>query len=232
MKKISIVLVLFIFLSQAPLNALHVGDGATHVFDASNPINDSVLADFFVANLPGTHLDILDDAFIDGDVQLHNFSTADMTGGHITGVFDTFDNSSANIHGGFIFRQIQVAHDSQLNIWGGSIGAAHGAHFNFNITTRNNGRIDIYGTDFSINGQNLSDGEDLLSHSVFNFPNNSFTGQLEGTLADGSSFDNEYFIFNLDNYAGTANIYVHIIPEPVTSSLLILGGISVLRRRK
>ena len=57
----------------------------------------------------------------------------------------------------------------------------------------------------------------------------NYSGTITGTLADGTALDNPFTVYNIGDFAGTADIIV--VPEPATLLLLSLGGL-FLRKRK
>jgi hypothetical protein len=72
------------------------------------------------------------------------------------------------------------------------------------------GTINIYGSNFDYAYGAIADT----------------SGTLSGTLSDGSAFDMTF-------YQDTpGEIVLHTAPEPATMSLLVLGGLAMLRHRK
>ena len=69
--------------------------------------------------------------------------------------------------------------------------------------------IDIYGSDFYVDGVKLSDGEGLLKYGKLNTDEtgNYYGGHIIGTLADGSKLSNDCRIY-LGN-SNKTNIFVH-----------------------
>ena len=94
-----------------------------------------------------------------------------------------------------------------------------------------NGTIYLQGSDFEISGQSLSYGDKLSNFGTLVYNSNSdyYTGTITGTLSDGSDLNSTFYIHNLENLAGTGDII--IIPEPITLTLLGLGGLLIRKRR-
>lgn len=163
-------------------------------------------------------------------------STITMSGGTV-GVIYADRDSAVTISGGTIQSEF-VSHDnSAITMSGGVAREAH-SHDNSTITMSggvierdfrvyDSATVYLEGSNFRVNGTSLVNG-DKLSNFV-DFFDNRYHGIITGTLADGSTLNNYFSIWNTGGHAGTGDII--IIPEPCSLVLLGLGGL-VLRRRK
>jgi hypothetical protein len=65
----------------------------------------------------------------------------------------------------------------------------------------------------------------------------TFTGTFSGTFAgvidaSGVSWDIAYAVICLENTTAGGRVYITNLPEPATLSLLALGGLVLIRRRR
>lgn len=142
------------------------------------------------------------------------------------GAFRTYNNAVGSVTGGHIESYIKTTDNSVITVSGGTLEGYLGAS--------NNGVIYLAGTNFEVDGQMLSCGDRLSSfvplteHIVDDRIEIWRTGTVTGVLADGSTLNNTFYIYDygVGNYAD-----IVIIPEPATMLLLGLGGL-LLRRRK
>jgi len=220
-------------------------------YNASNPnradgvwkinyfIPDYVRIDYFeptytgVIPNPGTTVEMLDGAYLgtagDGTGPLvYNYGTFIMSGGKMDGSVRTYDHSSAIIHNGY---DIGIAHSSQ-------------AVFSYDESTitidggygaKNDGQRWMYAHDSST----MTIIGDFDSNYYGNLTNAPFSvwgynvdgigrwfGYISGKYANGAAFSLRYEIY--DN----AQIVLAPVPEPATISLLVIGGLALLKRRK
>lgn len=229
-------------------------DGASHIINT--PLFDSVLLDEIVANNPGTHVDMVWDGWVT-TLLAYNNSTIAMMGGVVDLRLRAYDNSTITMTDGIVGYQLAAYNDSTVTVSGGRVyegiraynnstvaisgGDVYGFEaFHDSIITmsggsaigfavRTNGTIYLDGTDFEIDGTPLVNGDKLSDFVTFDTRRDYYNGIITGILSDGTELNSNFFIYNTDNYAGTADIY--IIPEPTTLLLLGLGGL-VLRKRK
>lgn len=131
----------------------------------------------------------------------YNSSVINIYGGHITG-------GNVGNYGGGISFCIAAYNFSTINIYGGSmIRGSSGSGISKDIGAYNGSTIKIYGTGF-----NYSYG-----------PINSISGNLTGTLSDGTLLDAKFY----QNAPGL----IVLIPEPATILLLSLGWIFLKKRK-
>jgi len=226
MKKFSILLAALILFTVHPVFAaiVDIRDGGVHTINNTVYQNDQVYLDYpgdgFTPPDPGTHLNIVNGADI-LYVEAWNNSTIDMTGGFIYYGISALGNSKVSISGGDVW-DIQAVQDSEITISGGIFNS---------FSAYINGTIKLVGTDFAVDGTPVSAGDKLSDFGTFveNGTQDYYTGTITGTLEDGSSLDNTFFIYNTGDYAGTGDIF--IVPEPATLTLLGLGGL-LFRKRK
>jgi len=122
--------------------------------------------------------------------------------------------SQVNISGGSVGYQLRSIGFSQLNVSGGL--------FNGYLESNECGRITIFGSDFTVNGQSIGYGE--LTSMLGGVPENEPWRHLTGTLASGEPINND---FRIGHYGS-----IVLIPEPATILLLGLGGLALLRKRR
>ena len=96
-----------------------------------------------------------------------------------------------------------------------------------------NAEIHIYGTNFFANGLPISDGDDLKTAIGTSNPNGygDYYGTLTRTLKNGSVVTNNFQIQDRGYHTSIGNIYVHVVPEPLSLSLLTIGAFTTLKRR-
>jgi len=165
---------------------------------------------------------------ISNNLQATGQAHINMAGGQVNDGGEFFHNSTVNMTGGFI-PEINPSGNAIVTMSGGST-----AHFQANYS----GIIYLDGTDFVVTDLNnnstiLSIGDKLSDYATFveNGNTDFLAGSsISGFLADGSALDVPFQIFNMGTREGTADIV--IIPEPTTLSLLAVGAISLLRKRK
>jgi hypothetical protein len=100
-----------------------------------------------------------------------------------------------------------------ITVSGGTIGTIAF----YEIIAESSGMIYLNGSDFSVDGHILSIGESLRNYGVSY--NIWLTGTITGTLQDGSSLNNIFFIEE------ATNADIMVVPEPATLLLLGLGAV-------
>lgn len=124
----------------------------------------------------------------------------------------SYDSSQVNITGGNIGSDLYAYSESQITISGGKIGGGISAGIDNNCHSL----IVFEGSNFAINGQNVGYGDSARSYAS--------TGTLTGTLDSGDLLNNMFVIHG--------NSDIIFIPEPITISLLLIGSVGFLRKRK
>ena len=194
-------------------------------------VNDDLWLDYNTANTPGTHLNLADGGSVGGDLEAFGNSSVNISGGSVGNHTHSHDNSSVTISGGSAGINIYASDNSTITMNGGSVG--------YGLRAYGNGMIYLDGSNFAVTaggvttaltiGQSLSIYGTLIEGDTV-----YYTGTITGTLVKGGTLDNTFriYIYNPPNeaYAGTADIV--IIPEPCTLSLLALGGVALLRKRR
>jgi hypothetical protein len=115
------------------------------------------------------------------------------------------DSSTVNISGGSVDGILTAYNTSAVNISGGSVGSLYACDTSF---------VTFHGRDFSVHEGLWLEGDRVLG-----------TGILTGEWADGTP----WAVNIVENQAGAS---ILAIPEPATLSLLALGGIALVRRRR
>jgi hypothetical protein len=241
-KLLKIVFAVFLFsggLAQPALayNYVYIDDGASHVIGDATYQNSYIVSDYHIANNPGTHFQMVDG----GNVQqfsVCNNSTITVDGGLISNMIIGSSNSRIVVNDGTVGTIWADGHSS-VTINGGAINGYVSAFGSGTAEVRggtllnamqawDSGKIYLYGSNFSVGGVKLNYGDSLQNYGVVGGPNyGQLTGTITGTLLDGSSL-NCGFEVPLYN-SGGADIIV--IPEPLTS-LLMMTGVFLLRRRR
>lgn len=251
MYKLMIIIVYICMISSLRADTVDIEDGIYHSINDSRYQNDFVTLDGNIVNNPGTHLELVDDGSIYWLTAKHN-SLVTISGGLIGSRLVLYDESNATMNNGTV-NDVWTGYDSYLQVYdgtitygvesmgnsnviinGGTIGRhveawvdstieIHGGLIDENLMVLGNGKIYLYGSDFSVGGQNLSSGDSLRNYGTIS--GNEISGTITGTLQNGSQLNNTFSIYGLD-----AGCDIIIIPEPVT--LVLFGlGVTVLRRK-
>ena len=159
-----------------------------------------------------------------GYLNAYDTSRVDISGGSVeTGYLNAYDTSHVDISGGSVDMLLSAYDTSRVDISGGNVG--HLRAYNDNNVDISGGGVDglsaydtsnitFYGTNFhAIDGLTL-DGTMVLG-----------TGLLMGKWFDGTSW-----ITSISSHDSGATI--RAVPEPATLSLLALGSLVALRRRR
>lgn len=148
------------------------------------------------------------DGHIDGGLRGNDSSKISISSGEIDIIWTT-GNCELSISGGSILHALASSGSSRVTVSGCSIG--------YEVHTEGNSMITFVGNDFGINSV-------PVGYGVFDSGGQGTVhGILTGTLANGGSLDNEFWI------RGDARIA--LVPEPTT--LLLLGlGVVLLRRSR
>lgn len=169
----------------------------------------------------GNHLYAYDNAVLNvtgGNItyylRTHNTSEAFISGGTIGSNVYSYMQSHITMTDGLIYGSLFALGTSRIDLYGGTIQGY--IEMGWDIT--HSGTIIIHGTNFAI------DGVPIESGSFTTFPDGTVrSGHLTGVLANGDLLDNDVFICG-----GT----LVLIPEPMTLSLITLGGLFLRRKRK
>lgn len=171
-------------------------------------------------------------------VNLYGEAHMSISGGQITEI-NTYNGSSATISEGLIGCNVIAHNNSQINISGGEVWLNLYAYNNSRIfitggvltdprgaisagggyQSIDNSIITISGNDFQIDGVNVGYGE-IKNNSG----NDYLSGHLTGILSDGGYLNRRFEIWEQSS--------IVLIPEPFTLSLLALGGLVLLRKRR
>jgi hypothetical protein len=202
---------------------VHLNDGLSHTISDGIYGNSDVRLDQYVANTPGTHVDVV----TGGDVyylNAYHTSTVTMTGGHVA-VLSALENSTINMVNGTATYLVS-ANYAGLSVSGGavtditaydeSITTLSGGSVSRNLMAVSNGIIYLEGHYFTVNGHVLENGDKLSDFVPFSASQHDYHGTITGTLADKSALNNNFRILNTGYYAGTyagdADIVITIVP--------------------
>ena len=175
----------------------------------------------------GNSLITISGGVIGNNLEASGQTHIEMSGGVVNDGGGFFHDSTVNMTGGFI-PEISPSGNAIVTMSGGST-----AHFQANYS----GIIYLDGTSFVVtdlnnNSNNLSVGDKLSDYSTFVESGNTdwLGGSISGILAGGSALDVPFQIFNMGDREGIADII--IIPEPLSSTLLLFGSLATFYRRK
>ena len=231
------------------------GDSTTNI--SGGTINGFRVAFGSVANISDGTVGVLDvdrstvniSGGIVGDSSEAFGGTINISGGSLgddfnaTGAFD--DEVIVNISGGSVGFSFDANGGSIVNIRGGTIGDNFGA---FGSTTNISGgnigdgflattgsEVNIFGTEFFLNGTPLSD---LILDQPAEIPERGENGVLSGLLADGTAFDfelTENTTFPNRGIGPGATLTVTLVaavPEPGSALTLAMTSVLLLTRRR
>ena len=142
------------------------------------------------------------------NVVIADNSTANIYGGYAQAPYVAFGSSTMNIYDGRV-GTLGAGESSVVNIYGGEIGG------NWGFGVYQSATANIYGSDFQYDPQWFWD--DYFGRWISRFT---------GTGPDGLPID----IRDMPDPFTSPNI--NLIPEPATASLVGLGSLGLLRRRK
>jgi hypothetical protein len=172
------------------------------------------------------------------DIFAYGTSTVNLLDGAMGEIWSAEENSTLNFYAGDV-EYLHVNDSGKLNVFGGKAS----------FTARDSGTVNVIGGDghgvdaydaskVSISGgviQGIVAGWTSETHtcvvtiegSGFNYPYGAIadaSGTLTGTLADGTAIDCPF-----ETHGGASIV---LVPEPAALSLLALGALAMLRRRR
>ena len=248
---LALVLILIVPKSTIMADDVYWDDGGSHTINDDTYRADWVYLDYYTANDPGTHADLVDGGEV-GILGAYNNATITMTGGWADYI-SCYGNSNMTVTGGLTGVS---AHDtSTINISGGDIGAVAWDNSIINIYDGANvssagatdyGHIYIYGgiidrassvydSIIDIYGGTINNSINACDNAVVNVygydlfltssGGSAGYGTLIGYLQDGSP---------IDVYLGNSETYLHInlVPEPSMLSLFVMGLLGLSRRKR
>ena len=202
----------------------------------------------------GTQVTLTDSGSIYETLQIYNNATVTMEGnswvggrGYING------NNIINMKDNSEFRNNLSVYDSSIiNMSGtshvlGNIDAIFAGTqsiiMNDNswiggeLNIRNDATVDIFVKNFSINhgiGSRVLDFTEYGIYKITDYHSSGHDsgGNIWGIMEGGNPFSNGWVIKqNGSQWAGNPEIYIHIVPEPASLTLIALGGFAALRRK-
>lgn len=186
------------------------------------------------------------------DFRAFNGSVINISGGNVGNDFEAESGSEVNISGGTVGDGFRASFTSIVNVSGGTMGSfatnaptnitgghfggefyagnivdISGGSFGANVIIDQAGQANLFGTEFFLDGVLL---DELIEDELFMVEERDVT--LSGRLADGSAFS-----FDLNSSRVVGQDYflrvsvTRVIPEPSSLMFLMLGGLSLVRRR-
>jgi hypothetical protein len=237
MKNSGLIFISWIYVASCGMaqSYVYIEDGGYHLLNDNTYRYDHVMVDFSIANDPGTCLK-LTGGVVDS-LTLYNNSALLFTGGVINKGLTTDGRCSVTMSGGSVGWDFHAFGSDVVNISGGAIGddlfsrghsviTLSGGTVKTNIVAIDSGLIYLNGSNLRVNGELLYPGVSLRNYGVPGGTQNSYwKGTIIGTLQNGSSINNTFFIQR------STNADIIIIPEPGTMVLMVFGGLWVARRR-
>jgi hypothetical protein len=176
----------------------------------------------------------INNGLIDSQLSAYDSSTVTINDGTIGGIWAGY-SSTVKVRNGTIIGDIEPWGNSKIEIIGGSIGGdveswgnsiveVSGGTVGTWLQAYGNGTIYLDGSEFNINGQNLSFGDSLRDYGTIG--EGTINGIVIGTLQDGSALNN-YFTIQADSL----NADIIIIPEPTNLLLFGLGSLWLRKKR-
>jgi len=241
----TIVLTAAMLLACVPASAsvLTLNDNMTH------DLNSAVGGDVYVYN--STTANLLTGGEISGGLEADDTSTVNVSGGSIGDDLEAWTNSMVNVSGGTIGDDLWAYHNSTVTVSGGTIGDDLAAYNNSEMTVSggsieydlwandnstvtvsggsiggylaaySNSTVTIFGT-FDIFGYGIYADGDLLDEAT-----------LTGTLADGTAFNNQVYIYQ--SATVTLAAPATAVPEPSSIAMFGIGALGLFgygRRRR
>jgi len=219
--------------------AIH--DGGVHVIGDDRYKDDHIRLDHEIANDPGTSFTLNTGGIIGGGLVTYNSSTAIIDGGTVGEKIVASGVSEVEIKSGTIQGYVYSGTDSIIEIIGGTISGDIKVHYQGNIKVSGgliggifdvwgDGVIELYGSDFSVGGVDLSVGDSLRDYGtleLLGFGDPFYTGTINGTLSDGTELNHYFQISDWEDGD------IVIVPEPATLMLFITGlGTMVIKKRR
>ncbi|GAG28818.1 unnamed protein product, partial [marine sediment metagenome] len=181
--------VAFLGLASTAIAAVHYYDGQSYTVGGTagadiylgTTINDYLTLDDYLVNTFGTHLNLNAGGSIQYSLVLHNQATVTMTGGSV----------GYNIH---------AEEDTTVTMSGGLVGLS--------FVAQHNAVIYLEGSNFSVTASGvttaLGNVDNVSSYATLIEDGNSdyYFGTITGTLADGTTLDNTFYIYNTGPYYG------------------------------
>ena len=215
------------------------GSGLTAAYDSSFTMSGGILASLGARDNATIEVS---GGTINGNLAVSGNAIANISNVSVRYRLKVRENAKASLSSGTIGASILLSDDSFLSMSGGS--ATDKIHLSSNATMNlsggsfggifqifQNALVYLDGYDFEVNGQALSYGDRLSDFGVLTEHNvlyDYYYGTITGTLADGTSLNNDFWIHTSDVDA-TGDII--IVPEPCSLILISLGTL-ILRSRK
>lgn len=246
MKKLAVVLFSSLLIANAAAD-IYFDDGGNHTI--SYVINGSALVDYSAPGV-GTTVTLVDGGSIGTPesslytLRAFEDGIINVVGGFVSGSLVADGRSLVTMSGGYVVQSAVSMDQAQLIVSGGSFRPgviANVAAYNNSNAYVSGGDMDCFfagryfgehyslitldGYNFQINGQSVDFGAMARDYAVSGtdpYGNSCLTGTITGTLLDGNTLNNGFYIFDEAN--------ITFVPEPATILFLGLGAL-MLRRK-
>ncbi len=162
-------------------------------------------------------------SFVDDDIYTWDMSTLTVWGGYIDDDIEADHGSSVQVYGGRIDDEIQAWGASRVDVYAGSIGDDIESYIVSEVHvyggTVDDAFLAYHGSTIKIYGPNFNYGFGVIGDS---------TGQLIGTLRDGTHIDN---LFEQYDDATIELVYAPV-PAPGAMMLGMVGLVMLKRLRR
>ncbi|MFP4216937.1 MAG: PEP-CTERM sorting domain-containing protein [Phycisphaerae bacterium] len=201
------------------LGDLFLDDGGFHIIE--DTVTGSLYVDYDVPPSTGTSVSISGGEVMD-TVYTYGTSTLLINGGSIWGgqyieAIVASDTSQVSVDSGTLGDTIVGLNDSAFRFAGGHLQG------DFIIAAGEVGSYDR--STFTFVGHSFMIDGDPAPYGTYDTGGTNFRqGSISGTLADGMSFATNYTMYD----GGS----IVLVPEPLTASLLVFGGLAALSRRR
>jgi hypothetical protein len=201
-----------------------------HYAKSETTASHRVIGNFIRAH-GDTVIELTDNAYVNSYILSYNDAKVIMKGNsEVDNAYALFDRTILQMSENTLLDNVLEAHDNSRVVMRDNASVRN------RISSRDHATIDIYVKDFQIDGISyfedvkLSDYGSLYTHE--NPEAEYIYGNITGTMEGGLEFDTLWEVRNTGDSSGADDIYIHVVPEPTTLSLITLGSLTLLRRKR